>query len=178
VTIPPGGAEGVLLANGGAAGGFVLYVKEGRLQYTLNYVAKEFFTVSSVDTVPEGRHKLRFEFEPTGEPDFVPEGRHKLRFEFEPTGEPDFASGKGAPGRFQLYIDGSLAGETDVPYTTPNFYELEGMSCGYDSGAPVLADVYQSPFTFSGTVHEVVVDLAGELIEDEEATRQRLMAQQ
>jgi hypothetical protein len=158
VTIPPGGAEGVLLANGGAAGGFVLYVKDGRLQYTLNYVAKEFFTVSSVDIVPERRHKVRFDFGPTG--------------------EPDFTSGKGAPGRFQLYIDGSLAGETDVPYTTPNFYELEGMSCGYDSGTPVLADVYRSPFTFSGTVHEVVVDLAGELIEDEEATRQRLMAQQ
>ena len=27
--------------------------------------------------------------------------------------------GKGAPGRFQLYIDGKLVGETDVPYTTP-----------------------------------------------------------
>ncbi len=38
----------------------------------------------------------------------VPEGRHRLRFEFEPTGSPDFAVGKGAPGRFQLYVDGEL----------------------------------------------------------------------
>ncbi|MCX4585971.1 hypothetical protein [Streptomyces sp. NBC_01481] len=29
----------------------------------------------------------------------VPEGRHALRFEFEPTGAPDIAHGKGTPGR-------------------------------------------------------------------------------
>jgi arylsulfatase len=158
VTIPAGGAEGVLLANGGAAGGYSLYVKDGNLHYTLSYVAAEFFTVSSKDSVPEGRHKLRFEFDPTG--------------------EPDFASGKGSPGLFQLYFDGTLVGSIDVPYTTPMFYELEGLSCGYDSGAPVVAEAYESPFSFTGSIHEVVVDVGGELIEDEEAALRRLMAQQ
>ncbi len=158
VTIPPSGAEGVLLANGGAAGGFVLYVMDGRLHYTLNYLARDFFTVSSVDDLSEGRHKLRFEFEPTG--------------------APDFTVGKGASGRFQLYVDGVLVGNVEVPYTTPMFYELEGLSCGYDSGAPVLADVYSSPFSFTGTIHEVVVDLEGELIEDDDAIQRRLMSQQ
>ncbi len=47
----------------------------------------------------------------------VPEGRHKLRFEFEPTGKPDIAVGKGAPGRAQLYVDGKLVGQTDLPVT-------------------------------------------------------------
>jgi arylsulfatase len=158
VTIPAGGAEGVLLANGGAAGGYSLYVKDGNLHYTLSYVAAEFFTVSSKDSVPEGRHKLRFEFEPTG--------------------EPDFASGRGSPGLFQLYFDGTLVGSIDVPYTTPMFYELEGLSCGYDSGAPVVAEAYESPFSFTGSIHEVVVDVGGELIEDEEVALRRLMAQQ
>ena len=158
VTIPSGGAEGALLANGGAAGGFVLYVKDGRLHYTLNYLAREFFTVSSADDLPEGRHKLRFEFEPTG--------------------APDFKAGQGAPGRFQLYVDGALVGNKEVPFTTPAIYEIEGLSCGYDSGAPVLADVYESPFAFTGTIHEVVIDLEGELIEDDDATQRRLMAQQ
>jgi hypothetical protein len=58
------------------------------------------------------------------------------------------------------------------------FYELEGLTCGYDSGAPVLASVYPSPFEFTGTIHTVQVDLEGELIEDDEATRRRLMSQQ
>ena len=108
----------------------------------------------------------------------MPEGRHALRFEFEPTGDPDFAAGKGAPGHFQLYVDGTLVGNTDVPYTTPMVYELEGLSCGYDFAAPVLPHAYESPFTFTGTIHQVVVDLGGELIQDEEATLRRLMAQQ
>jgi hypothetical protein len=158
VTIPSTGAEGVILANGGTAGGFVLYLKNGSLHYTRNYLARDFFTVTSAHTVPEGRHKLRFEFEPTG--------------------APDFTIGKGAPGRFQLYVDGVFVGNADVPYTTRLFYELEGLSCGYDSGAPVLADVCSSPFSFTGTIHEVVVDLEGELIEDDDATQRRLMSQQ
>jgi hypothetical protein len=158
VTIPAGGAEGILLAQGGAAGGFAFYVKDGRLRYALNYVAREIFDVESGDAMPEGRHALRFEFEPTG--------------------PPDFSVGKGAPGRFQLYIDGALVGDRDVPHTTPMIYELEGMSCGYDSGAPVLAGVYESPFAFTGTIHSVTVDVSGELIEDDEAILRRLMAQQ
>lgn len=37
---------------------------------------------------------------------------------------------------------------------------------------------YASPFTFTGTIHEVVIDVGGELIEDHEAAYQRLTAQQ
>ena len=132
--------------------------RDDRLEYGLNYVARDFFSVRSADPVPEGRHKLRFEFEPTG--------------------APDFAVGKGAPGRLQLYVDGELVAQAEAPHTTPAMFELEGLSCGYDSGAPVLPDVYQAPYQFSGVIHEVVVDVAGELIEDDEATMRRLMAQQ
>ena len=158
VTIPSGGAEGVLLAQGGAAGGFAFYIKDGRLRYGLNYVARDFFGASSAEVVPEGRHILRFEFEPTG--------------------PPDFSVGKGSPGRFQLYVDGDLVGAAEVPHTTPSIYELEGLSCGYDALAPVLPDVYQSPFAFTGTIHSVAIDVSGELIEDDEATLKQLMARQ
>jgi arylsulfatase A-like enzyme len=158
VTIPAGGAEGVLLAQGGAAGGYAFYLKDGKLHYGLNYVARDFFEVHSSDGMPDGRHKLRFEFEPTG--------------------PPDLAAGKGAPGRFQLYVDGTLAGAAEVPHTTPMIYELEGLSCGYDALAPVLPDVYEAPFGFTGTIHSVTVDVGGELIEDDDATLKRLMAQQ
>ena len=158
VTIPAGGTEGILIAQGGAAGGYAFYVKDETLHYELNYVARDYFSVSSAEAVPAGRHRLRFEFEPTG--------------------APDMATGKGAPGRFQLYVDGSLVGNVDVPHTTPITYELEGLSCGYDFGAPVLAHVYEPPFAFTGTIHEVVIDVAGELIEDSEAAMRRLMAQQ
>jgi arylsulfatase len=158
VNIPAGGAEGVLIANGGAAGGYTMYMKDGLLHYTLNFVASEFFTVSSNKPVPEGDHKLRFEFEATG--------------------KPNPPKGHGAPGRLQLYIDGELVGNLDLDYTTLFVYELEGLSCGYDSGAPVAFNEYQAPFEFTGTIRDVVVDVAGELIRDDETMVRLLMRQQ
>ena len=54
--------------------------------------------------------------------------------------------------------------------------ELEGLSCGYDFGAPA-AEGYEPPFGFTGTIHQVAIDVAGELISDDEAEMARLMAQ-
>ena len=99
VDMPAGGAEGALISAGDVQGGFALYVQNGKLQYVYNYVGASFFHVAS--NVP------------------VPAGRHKLRFEFEATGKPDMTKGKGAPGRGQLYIDGKLAGQVDIPLTMP-----------------------------------------------------------
>jgi hypothetical protein len=157
VEIPAGGAEGVLLAQGGVAGGFVFYVKENKLHYIHNYLGLEEFTVtSSVD---------------------VPDGETTLRYEFEPTGKPDPRNGRGAPGRAQLYIDGELVGNTEFPTTVPILFGIEGLSCGYDFGEAV-SHAYHSPFTFTGKIHQVTMDLSGELIVDEESKVKQLMAQQ
>lgn len=107
----------------------------------------------------------------------IPEGRHQLRFEFEVTGKPDVASGKGAPGKAQLYIDGKLVGQTEVPVTTPLSLGLIGLSCGAAHGAPVTPD-YQPPFEFTGKIYSVTVDVSGELIEDKEAEARMHMARQ
>jgi arylsulfatase A-like enzyme len=158
VELPDDGAEGVLLAQGAGAGGYTFYVKDGRLRYAHNYVGRDHFEVASENGLPPGRHRLRFEFEPTGKPD-IPNGR-------------------GAPGRFELYVDAQLVGAREVPYTTPLFFELEGLSCGYDFGGSVLEDVYDPPFAFTGTIHEVVVDISGDLIDDDESRLRVMMANQ
>jgi arylsulfatase len=157
VEIPEGGAEGVLFAQGGSVGGQVLYLKDGRLHYVHNYVGRDLMHVESGDGVAAGRHTLRFEFEPTG--------------------EPDIAHGKGTPGRAQLYIDGDLVGNAELPHTTPIAFSIEGASVGYDFGEPVMEE-YTPPFEFTGTIHQVTVDVSGELIEDDEAVVARMMAQQ
>jgi arylsulfatase len=158
VDVPAGGAEGVLVAQGGDAGGYTFYVKDGQLCFLYNYVGLDRFEVQ-------------------GGNGGIGEGRHTLRFEFEPTGAPDIANGKGAPGTGQLYVDGKLVGATDFPHTTPLFFELEGLSCGYDFGAPA-SEVYTAPFPFTGTIRQVAVDLAGELIADDEADLRLMMARQ
>ncbi|AKB24804.1 Arylsulfatase [Methanosarcina sp. MTP4] len=158
VEIPPGDAEGVLLAHGGIDSGYSFYMKGGKLHWVHNYVSRTLYHVESVENVPEGRHKLRFEFEVTG--------------------EPDVARGKGVPGRAQLYIDGKLVGQTEVPVTTPLALGLtSGVTCGSAPGAPVTPD-YQPPFEFTGKIYSVTVDVSGKLIEDKEAETRMVMARQ
>jgi arylsulfatase A-like enzyme len=157
VEIPEEGAEGVLLCQGTSAGGFTFYVKDRRLHYTHNWVGRELLHLAS-DTE-------------------LTAGPHKLRYEFEPTGQPDPAKGHGMPGRFQLYIDGQLAGDMDVAYTTPFAFNPGVLTCGADPGSTVTDD-YKTPFRFTGTLHTVTVDLSGELIRDPEAELRVHMARQ
>ncbi len=158
VEIPKGGAEGVLMSAGDVQGGYSFYVMNGKLRYVYNYVGSSFSHVESNAAVPEGRHKLRFEFEVTG--------------------QPDIRNGKGAPGRGQLYIDGRLAGQADIPLTMPLSLGLGGGTvCGADTGSPVTPD-YKPPFKFTGTLYGVTVDVSGELIKDEAAEMRIVMARQ
>jgi arylsulfatase len=157
VVIPEGGAEGVLLAQGGVSGGYVLYVQDHKLHYLYNYLGlREFSVTSTVD---------------------VPEGACALRYEFEPNGEPKIREGKGTPGRGQLYINGELVGMTEFPVTVPIVFGIEGLSCGYDFGEAVTHQ-YAAPFRFTGKIKQVVIDMSGDLIEDDEAKVRLLMAQQ
>jgi arylsulfatase len=156
-TIPAGGAQGVLLAQGSAMGGWTFYLHTGRLHYVHNYVRRAIHRVSS--------------------PEPVPEGRHALRFEFEPSGAPDIPNGKGAPGLAQLYVDGELVAETDMPVTIPIVINPGPLTCGANPGSPVSSD-YQAPFSFTGELHSVTVDLSGELIDDRESELRVAMARQ
>jgi arylsulfatase len=158
VEVPEGGAEGALVSFGGTDGGFSFYLKDGKLQYVQNYVARDYLHVASTEPVPAGRHALRFEFEVTG--------------------PPDIANGKGTPGRAQLYIDGVLVGQAEFPHTTPLSLGLTGgITVGADPGAPV-APFYDTPFEFTGTVYSVTFDVSGDVIQDEEAEMRRIMARQ
>ncbi len=157
VDIPEEGADGVLLCQGTINGGWTFYVKGSRLHYAHNYVGRATHQVSAPDTLPAGRHQLRFEFEPTG--------------------DPDFTQGKGSPGRAQLYVDSHLVAQNDLPVTTPVVFNPGGLTCGMNPGSPVTTD-YQAPFPFTGTLHTVAVDLSGDLISDSDAEMRLAMARQ
>ena len=135
----------------------MFYMKENKLHYIHNYLGLQELKVTSSEDVPEGNVTLRYEFEPTS--------------------PPQIREGKGAGGRGQLYIDGKLVGNAEFSTTVPILFGIEGLSCGYDFGEAVSHE-YQAPFTFTGTIHQVTVDLSGELIEDDESTMRRLVAQQ
>jgi arylsulfatase len=156
--IPTGGAEGVMYSMGGSDGGLTFFIQGKKLHFLYNYAASEYFHAVSDDEIPDGRHQFRLEFEVTG--------------------KPDIAKGKGAPGTAQLYIDGTLSGEAKIPYTLPLSMGLgAGASVGADPGSPTTP-IYTPPFRFSGTIHTAVIDVSGDLIEDQEAAVKVIMARQ
>ncbi len=138
VVIPEGGAEGVLLAQGGQFAGYSFYIKNKKLYYTHNYVGLREYVLESSSEVPPGERVLKYEFEVT-----------------EP---PNFAVGKGAPGIGRLFVDGKKVAEGELATTTPITFALsgEGLCCGWDS-LSAASSTYRSPFRFTGRIKKVEV---------------------
>ena len=60
------GAEGVLFKQGGAHGGHVLFIQDGRLHYVYNFLGERQQLISSAGAVPLGRHLLGVRYSRTG----------------------------------------------------------------------------------------------------------------
>jgi arylsulfatase A-like enzyme len=140
-------AEGVLFAHGGVGGGHSLFVKDGRLRYTYNWLGEKIQDVVSDQPITAGKHVFTAEFHKTGD---------------------DGATGS-AIGTLTLYVDNEPVGKSEV-WTQPGFFALtgDGLSIGRDGSSPV-SRVYRSPFSFTGgTIDRVVVDVSGDHFVDHE----------
>jgi arylsulfatase len=156
--IPAGGAEGVIAAMGSGAGGYVLFIQSNKVHYAYNYVASQNFLISSEAELPAGKAEVRFEFEPTG--------------------KPDLKKGKGSPGIVRLYINKKLVKEGKLPVTIPLAFGLGGgMTIGRASGFPITSR-FKNPFEFTGTIHDVVIDVSGDLTVDKESEMRAVLARQ
>ena len=62
IEIPKGGAEGVVIAQGGEMGGWSLYVKNGGPRFAYNFLGREISKIVGPDRLPSGKMILRFEF--------------------------------------------------------------------------------------------------------------------
>jgi arylsulfatase A-like enzyme len=128
--VPGSGCEGVILAVGGAIGGYVLYVEAGHPVYEYNLFG--------------ARHAVR-----SDRP--LPAGPASVRFAFTRTGT--------LQGVGTLSIDDQAVGRVELPETIPSIGpESPGpVNCGRDGSSPV-SDAYQSPFAFTGRIRSVVVE--------------------
>jgi arylsulfatase len=160
VTVPEGGAEGVLLAHGSRQGGYSLCVIANRVHYIHNYVGVEEYDVAADERLPEGEVQVRMEFETTG--------------------GVNLQEGKGAPGIVRLYYGDEQVGEGEIPMTVPITTGLTaGLSCGRDA-INAVSDQYreQTPFAFTGDIARVTVDVSGEQFVHEDAELDRIMARE
>jgi arylsulfatase len=159
IDVPEGGAEGVIIAQGGNIGGWTLYCKGGKLKYCYNLLGIHQFYAESASALPSGQHQVRMEFAYAG-------------------------GGLGKSGKVTLFVDGKNVGEGEVAATAAMIFSADdGCDVGRDTGAPVSPDYGPHGNAFNGTVRGVqlaiaeAAEAAAHVVSPEDAVRVALARQ-
>ena len=146
VTIPKGGAEGMIVTDGGRFGGYGLFLSKGVAGVRSG---KPVFLYNLLDlkrTVWDG-------------PELGP-GKHTIVFDFK-SAEPGL--GKGGTG--VLTVDGKEVARRSMENSTPiTFPEDETFDVGLDTrtGVAMIEYRYDPPFKFTGTIDKLTFKLEPE----------------
>ncbi|GAB3628942.1 Arylsulfatase [Pandoraea terrae] len=131
--IPTTGAEGVLVAQGGATSGWSLYVNQAGVPVYTYVFAGRRTTLTGPARLPAGDAEVRVEFRYDG-------------------------PGRGKGGTGKLLVNGQSVGEARVERTVPNLFSInESFDVGTDTKSPV--GDYPRNYRFTGTIDSVAVDL-------------------
>jgi hypothetical protein len=147
VKIPEGGAEGVLMTQGGRFNGLGLYLLQGRPVFHYNTVDIYRYTVAGKEKLTPGSHTILVDFKYDG--------------------------GIGKGGTATLSVDGKEVARGRIDRTIPfRVTADETLDIGEDTGTPVSED-YQVPFKFTGELKKVAIQLTDAKLsaEDEEEIR-------
>ena len=143
VEIPEGGAEGMIVTEGGRFGGYGLFLSKGDLGFGRGHVVFLYNLLDLKRTMWEG-------------PELKP-GKHTIRFNFKYAG-PGF--GKGGTG--ELFVDGKSVAKKTMENSTPiEFPEDEDFDVGLDTrtGVAMIEYRYDCPFKFTGKIDKLTFDL-------------------
>ena len=126
IVVPEGGAQGVIIAQGGAFAGWSLYAKDGKPTYCYNLLGLQRFKVEGEAAIPPGTHQVRMEFAYDG-------------------------GGLAKGGTVTLYVDGDEVGEGRVEGTVPMIFSGdETTDIGSDTASPVSDDYGPADNAFNG----------------------------
>jgi arylsulfatase A-like enzyme len=144
VTIPEGGAEGMLNTNGGRFGGYGFYLLKGKPVFTWNLFGLKRARWEGPDALAPGKHTLEFDFKYDGL------GFGTLAF--------NNVSGIGRGGTGVLKVDGKVVATQKMEHTIPIIMQFdETFDVGADTGTPVDDKDYQVPFRFTGKLHKLTL---------------------
>ena len=137
--IPEGGAEGMIITQGGWFAGWGLMLLEGKptFKYSLSHYPEHKHTIKGKNVLPAGDHTLVADFDYEG-------------------------GGVGKGATVTLLLNGEEVAKGNIPATVPTRFSMtEGLDVGRDAGLPLTKD-YDVPFRFTGKIGKVVVTLEGE----------------
>jgi arylsulfatase A-like enzyme len=134
VILPATDAQGVIIAQGGAFGGWSFYTKDGRLKFCYNLFGLHRFTTESTSSLAAGKHQVRMEFAYAG-------------------------GGLAKGGAVTLYVDGQQIGAGQLPATQPMVFSGdETCDVGSETGSSVSDDYTAETSKFNGVINWIQLD--------------------
>jgi len=148
ITVPKGGAEGMIVTLGGRFGGYGLFLQKGKPVFVYNLLdLKRYRWEGGVGGVI-GEDLFARALKP---------GKHTLVFDFKYDGP---GPGKGGTGVFTA--DGKELAKQTIPHTIPLMMTCdETFDIGIDTRTGV-DDSYKLPFRFTGTIDKLTFKLGPE----------------
>ena len=146
VTIPAGGAEGMINTSGGRFGGYGFYLLKGKPVFLWNLVDYKRVRWEGPEALSPGKHTLEFDFKYDGL------GIATLAF--------NSSSGLGKGGTGVLKVDGKAVATQEMEHTIPMIMQWdETFDVGADTGTPVDDKDYQVPFRFTGKLLKLTLSI-------------------
>ena len=123
---------GVIAAHGSHAGGYVLWIGDGRLHFTYNFVATQITTIAAEAVLPSEPLTVSAVFTRTG-----------------------------AGGDVELFYGDVPVGNGQVPRTTPLTYGTPGFAVGFQPAGPIDPQLNGRAELPSSVLHRVVIETSG-----------------
>jgi arylsulfatase A-like enzyme len=163
ITVPEGGAEGMIVTLGGRFGGYGLFLQDGKPVFVYNLLDLERFRWEGGVGGILGKDLFGKALKP---------GQHTIEFDFKYHGP---GPGKGGTG--VLSVDGKELDTKTIKHTIPLLMSIdETFDVGLDTRTGV-DNSYELPFKFTGTINEVRFELGpSQLSEVEEKAQEKALA--
>jgi arylsulfatase len=144
ITVPEGGAEGMILTSGGRFAGYGFYLLKGKPVFLWNLVDLNRIKWEGPDALTPGKHVLEFDFKYDGL------GAGTLAF--------NNMSGLGRPGTGVLKVDGKEVQSIKMPHTLGMILQWDE---SFDVGSDTLTGVndadYLPPFPLTAKLNKLTL---------------------
>jgi len=145
IEIPEGGADGMIVTQGGRFGGYGFYLLKGKPVFLWNLLNLKRVRWEGQDALAPGKHTVEFDYKYDGL------GVATLAF--------NNVSGVGRGGTGVLKVDGKEVARASMDRSIPLILQWdENFDIGADTGTPV-SDDYKVPFKFTGKLVDLTLTI-------------------
>lgn len=146
ITVPQGGAEGMILTSGGRFAGYGFYLLKGKPTFLWNMIDLERLKWQGPDALTPGKHTIVFDFKYDGL------GAGTLLY--------NNMSGLGRPGTGTLSVDGKVVATQTMKQTLPMILQWdESFDIGSDSLTGVNDADYLPPFALTAKLNKLTINV-------------------